>query len=195
MLARAIELSEEAVVERRLEATETARALFENSSRVLLDDPSEVVAPAADTEARRTLQLPVEMTVQLGAGSSAVQTVVLELGPPTRSPDAMVFALTWRPAGHTHLLPAFRGALEVAPEGLHTRLSLHGTYRPPLGPVGAFGDGLIGHRVARRTISAFLRTVAQRIDEEVDRRMAGGVRPATHPPDPSATVAPESWLG
>lgn len=182
-------------MERRLEASETVRALFENATQVLLDDPGKVLAPKAGNEARRARQWPVDMTAQLGGGSVVVQTVLAELGLPDQSPGAVVFDLTWRPTGHTHLLPVFRGALEVTPEGLRTRLALRGTYHPPLGPVGAFGDGVVGHRVARQTIGTFLGTVGRRIDEEVDRRMADGVRPTPYPSDLRDIPVPENWLG
>lgn len=176
-------MSEEAVVERRLEATDEARALFEESCRTLLDDPSRVLSPGANAEARRMRQYATEMTVDTGGGSSTAQGVVVELGLPQQSAEALVCGVAWRPAGRTRFLPVFHGSLELRPESLHTRLRLHGTYRPPLGPVGAFGDSMVGHRVARQTIAGFLRTVAQRIEEDVDRRTAEGPRPAPYPLD------------
>lgn len=182
-------------MERRLEATETARALFESSSRVLLENPSLVFAPAADTGARLARRFPSEIAVQVRGGSSVVQSVTVELGLPKQVPGAMEFDLNWQPAGHAHLLPVFRGSFTAAPEGLHTRLSLQGTYSPPFGPVGTFGDGLVGHRLARQTINTFLRNVARRIDQEVDRRMAEGVRPTFHHSGLRKRPTPENWLG
>lgn len=178
-------------MERRLKAAETSRVLFENASQVVLDDPAAAFGPAAHPEERIARRFPNEMALQLGGGTSATQTVMVELGLPVQSPDAVVFELTWNPVGHAHLLPVLRGSLELAPDGLHTRLSFVGTYTPPLGPVGAFGDGLVGHRVARRTVSTFLESVVRRIDEEVDRRMVAGMRPEPHPSQPT----PENWLG
>jgi hypothetical protein len=37
----------------------------------------------------------------------------------------------------------------------------------PLGAVGAFGDRLLGHRLARRSVQGFLDAAAARIDAEV----------------------------
>lgn len=191
----AVKPSEEAEVERRLEATQTVRALFENTMAVLLDDPGKVLAPEADHEARRARQWPIAMTAQLGGGSAVVQTVLAGLRLREQAPEGAVFDLTWRPTGHTHVLPVFRGALEVMPDRLHTELALRGTYHPPLGPVGAFGDGVVGHRVARRTVETFLASVGGRIDAEVDRRMAEGFRPAPYPPDLRDVPVSENWLG
>ena len=171
-------------MERRLDATDAARAHFEDAAQLLADDPAQVFSPPADIEARYARRLSVTLTAPLGGGASVVQTVVLELGPPERSPDAIVLPMAWRPIGHPHLLPVFQGCLEAAPHGAHTRLSLHGTYRPPLGLIGTAGDALAGRHLAHYTLAALLRTVAQRLDKAiVTRRTAEGIRPAPYPPD------------
>lgn len=148
-----------------------------------MEDPSQLFSNSAGGEARRERRFPTKMTLDLGGGVTAVQGAIVELGLPSESGGAVVVDLVWRPVSHSQLLPVFHGLLELAPTGSHTRLHLHGTYRPPLGPVGAFGDGLLGHRLARQSIATFLRTVAQRTDDEVDRRATVHVTPATYPPD------------
>jgi len=161
-------------MERRLDATDAARAHFEDAAQLLADDPAQVFSPPADIEARYARRLSVTLTAPLGGGASVVQTVVLELGPPERSPDAIVLPMAWRPIGHPHLLPVFQGCLEAAPHGAHTRLSLLGTA----------GDALAGRHLAHYTLAALLRTVAQRLDKAiVTRRTAEGIRPAPYPPD------------
>ncbi|HEX6421348.1 MAG TPA: hypothetical protein VFZ77_22795, partial [Acidimicrobiales bacterium] len=45
-------------------------------------------------------------------------------------------------------------------------------YTVPLGPVGRFGDGLVGRRIARQSFESFLEDTAARLDAEVHRRSA-----------------------
>jgi hypothetical protein len=49
-------------------------------------------------------------------------------------------------------------------------LSVAGVYTVPLGPVGRFGDGLIGRRLARQSLTAFLEDAAGRIEADIHRR-------------------------
>jgi peroxiredoxin len=51
--------------------------------------------------------------------------------------------------------------------GHRTKLLLTGTYDVPLGILGRFGDGLMGHRIARRSVADFLRDVAHNLDRAV----------------------------
>jgi hypothetical protein len=155
-------------MDRVLDVGRTVRALFEVASGLVVDDPARVFAPGVDAGGRSARRLPVEMTAELGGGTTVAQTVIVELGRPAVLPTRVTCPLTWRPTDHTNLLPVFRGSLFMTPEGLDTGLWLRGTYQPPLGRVGRFGDGLVGHRIARRTVATFLDTVARRIEAEAD---------------------------
>jgi hypothetical protein len=54
--------------------------------------------------------------------------------------------------------------VRLTPAGEHvTLLSMAGSYRPPLGPLGQALDGAILHRVAAATIRGFVAQVAARI--------------------------------
>lgn len=41
----------------------------------------------------------------------------------------------------------------------------------PLGPVGRFGDGVLGHRLARRAMIQLVERLAAHIEAEVVRRL------------------------
>ena len=70
--------------------------------------------------------------------------------------------------GHERWLPEFDGELEVTvASGEGATLRLHGFYTVPMGHIGRFGDGVIGHRLARRALTRFLDDVAARLDREV----------------------------
>jgi hypothetical protein len=79
--------------------------------------------------------------------------------------DSAVLALRWEAAGPGGgLFPALDADITLTPSGKHaTRLRLAGSYRPPLGLLGAGLDRAILHQVAAATIRAFLSRVADSI--------------------------------
>ncbi len=63
--------------------------------------------------------------------------------------------------------------LETSADGSDaSRLTVRGIYTVPLGPVGRFGDGVIGRRLARQSLIAFVEGLAGRLDREAGRREA-----------------------
>ena len=91
----------------------------------------------------RTRRFPVELRVEVDGGTTALQEVMLEIGLPESSVDAQC-PLSLVPAAHTGLLPGLRGTLALLADGEGTILRIRGSRPPPLGRLGAFGDGLIG---------------------------------------------------
>jgi len=61
--------------------------------------------------------------------------------------------------------------LEPAPHG-GTILRMTGTYEPPLGPVGAFGDVVMGRRLGRQSIELYLERIARHIYRTVTTQLA-----------------------
>jgi hypothetical protein len=76
--------------------------------------------------------------------------------------DAMRLGLRWEATGVTSgLFPVLDADISVTPAAEHaTKLALAGSYRVPLGTVGAGLDRALLHRVATSTIRALLREVA-----------------------------------
>lgn len=76
-------------------------------------------------------------------------------------------AVVWRPVHGGGMLPSFAGQLSLAdaesPESC--RLSLEGSYTPPLGPIGAAFDVLLGHAIARATAQRLLMSIAQDLED------------------------------
>src|SRR5215469_6647664 len=72
-------------------------------------------------------------------------------------------ALRWEVRGSGgRLFPVLDADLTLAPAGENkASLALAGTYRPPLGSLGAELDRMLLHRVAEATIRNFLERVAQ----------------------------------
>ena len=96
--------------------------------------------------------------------------------------------VAWRSREHERLLPSFGGELVAVPWVGGTRLRLSGSYRVPLGPVGHFGDGLIGRRFAHLALRDALEDVARRLDAAV----GPGTRPAY---EVEITEHPEIYIG
>ena len=106
----------------------------------------------------------------------------IELTDPVGDDDE--WRVTIEPEGARHLFPSFDGRLTVvdASDGGRARLRLAGTCRPPLGFVGAVGDAVVGHHLARRSLVDFLSTAAARCDRAIDLRQDVR-RPAPYAPD------------
>jgi hypothetical protein len=169
-------------VDRRIEAATPVRTSLERVRRVVEQDPRTVLG--GRPRGGRGDGHRVSLTVPLRGGSSAVQEVTVRLGAPDGTDDSVVWPISWTPSAPSRVLPDLHGTLTARRERGHTLLTLAGTYRPPLGRLGAFGDGLVGHRVARASVQAFLEGMAERIAAETARRMAtAGVLPCPGTPD------------
>lgn len=95
-----------------------------------------------------------------GAGlSKKVQVQVLQAYVEN---DALVVPLRWVATGPTGaLFPQLDGNLEIVKVSAEeSRLQLVGSYRPPLGEVGAGLDRAVMHRVAQSTFRGFLRQMS-----------------------------------
>jgi hypothetical protein len=184
-------------MERRIEATEHVRASVDMVARVLTGHRC-ALGERHGRSGQEPASYVTDLEVGLGGGSSVHERVTIRCTRQFEGPkDRARWELSWEPVGHSRLIPAFQGQLQAAPAGTGTQLDLTGTYRPPLGPVGAAGDALIGRRIAERTLTSLLAGLAGRIEREADaRREAFSVTPPPYPEDlrdrPSRS---ESWLG
>ena len=176
-------------MERQIEASADVTSAVDEVVEILRDAPALALGATPDGDDAYV----ADVHVRGHRGGSIHQDVRIDFEPSNgRSWD-----LSWYPVGHRRVLPTFHGRLQAAPFGDGATLVLSGSYAPPLGAVGAFGDGLVGHRVARRSLTAFLDDVAARIDCEAGRRReAVGMRPAPYPLDlRDAEVHPHHWIG
>ena len=175
----------------------TVRAAPAAAGKVLVDDPASVlgaVPPGADRRARR---FPAELEVAMGAGASLRQEVVVDVGAVSvvdADDGGILLPLSWRAAGRQSLFPAFRGDLEVVAGEDGSVLRLRGAYTVPLGTLGRFGDGVVGRRVARRSLEAFLHEAGRRLDEAVAGRaeQAGRAKAAAPGQGP---LSPDAYVG
>jgi hypothetical protein len=168
-------------VKRDIEASTTIQISVEQASEVLVDDPSGILAdpsPAdrqvnGNTAEPHADHLTSTLAVGLGAGGSVSKEVEVEVGAAATSDGVTTVPLHWHASGRDSLFPIFDGVLEARAEALGaSRLTVWGTYTVPLGPVGRFGDGVIGRRLARQSFAAFVKALARRLDNEAHRRAA-----------------------
>jgi hypothetical protein len=162
---------------RSVEATASSPVAFGRARKVLLDEPGSVFSDAHTAEETRERRFRTGLSVDIGAGASVHQMVTVHLGIPQSVSGGFVVPVEWEATGREQLLPSFTGDLEVlaAPPGV--RLRLYGSYTVPLGAVGRFGDGVIGHRLARRSLNTLVERLVWRLESEVRQRAGSAVWP------------------
>ena len=84
-------------------------------------------------------------------------------------------SLDWTDAAHPRAFPHLEAALEIravpTDRTAFTQLGVVARYRPPLGPLGALGDRLVGADVVDASITAFLDELADSVGEFVKAAM------------------------
>jgi len=77
-------------------------------------------------------------------------------------------ALCWSAVEGTAFFPTMQAELALYPlSATETQLDLNGHYTPPLGPVGAAFDALVGHRVAEACVHQFVADVAEQLRRDL----------------------------
>lgn len=102
----------------------------------------------------------------LGAVPGASKLVRVRLAEPVCRGGDISVGVRWEAAGPGgRLFPALDADIRLSHDGGQAaRVSLTGTYRPPLGTVGGGLDRLLLHAVASATVRALLTTIADALD-------------------------------
>jgi len=124
-----------------------------------------------------------------GAVPGVSRLVRVRFAEPVRRDAAMSLALRWEATGSAGgLFPALDADIRLTSDGGHgSRVTLTGSYRPPLGTLGERLDRLVLHTVATATIVTLLTRIAAALE--------GAPAPAAEPdtlwqPGPGPELAP-----
>jgi hypothetical protein len=105
------------------------------------------------------------------AGTEIARPVRVHVAGLVCGEDRARAGLEWTDATHPHLFPRLEGTLEIAPvphDGTpFTQIGILARYRPPLGPLGAIGDRLVGAEITDAALTAWLDELARAVDGEV----------------------------
>lgn len=160
-------------MERNLYTYAYVRQPFDEVARLLAEDPAAILQPATERAAAEARTLRSELIVDLGTFEVG-RDITIEVGEfEPLSMLAVSLPLRWRAATHEGLFPQMEATLELQAMSLRaplTQLTLFGSYRPPLGLLGAAGDALFGKRVAEAAVHRFVDDVADRIELEMRQR-------------------------
>lgn len=124
---------------------------------------SHLGAPWTGTDAH------AELGVGLPGGRYLGREVRIGCGPLLEDEDALALPVWWQDAEHPQLFPTFDGGLELRRASDGTELRLVGSYQPPLGVVGRFADGLLGHRLVMASLEGFVAAAAERLTAAATR--------------------------
>ena len=107
----------------------------------------------------------IRTTVGIGKHFALNKEVVVNIAAASRSNGRTLLPLRVEATGATNLFPRLEVELELAPVGPQiTQLSLHGSYRPPLGSAGALLDRALLHRVAEAVVKNFVEQVVATLE-------------------------------
>jgi hypothetical protein len=147
---------------------------FERVRAALLADARGIFSRATTVASERAQRLASGLRVNI-AGIEIGKEIDLEVlgsvdsehhagGPPRETR----FELSWRAIGKASLFPTMTAELAIYALSPHeTQLDLKGTYEPPLGPLGAVIDALVGRRIAEACMHQLIVDVAERLRSDL----------------------------
>jgi len=161
-----------------VEVTRDVSVPFARVCEIFLHEPDVIFGDASGQVGRGGSSATFWWTLEPAPGSTA--TLSLEQLAERQPPSGRLVRWTARmkvisqATGRNSPFPTFSGALEARADAAGSRLVLRGNYQPPLGRVGALGDDVIGHHVARRGLASFLEAAARRLDADSRQRASSG---------------------
>lgn len=101
------------------------------------------------------------LTARVGPTPAVARRVRLQIGVAEIHAGGLAYPIHWTVSGAASLFPELEADLWLTNLGSHkTRLTLKGTYQPPLGPLGRLADRALLGRVAEATIADWMERLA-----------------------------------
>jgi hypothetical protein len=158
---------------RHIEASRQLCVPIGRAREAMVHDPLAMLGPAGGIQRTSGGHRSVTTELDVASGRGAVsEPVEIEVVRIHLDDHVAAWDVVWHATAHARLLPTFRGTLSLV-EGPPASLLMAGEYDPPLGIVGRFGDGVIGHRFARNSLERYLERVAATIEAACRRAPAG----------------------
>ena len=150
-------------VERRICAGTTIPLPLDALRERLVAEPAVIFS--GDPQPLGLLDNQVTATLELQVGTTAQQRheIVLTYGPAMGSDAHIASSIQWTARRHPELFPRFEGTFGMQSDKDSTELELVGVCDVPL---GGYGDGQAGRRVASQAVEAQLRGIAERLTSE-----------------------------
>jgi hypothetical protein len=149
-------------------------APFDAVAQLLAQDAPRALQDATEAAAAHADEVTGRLHIEIGDFEIG-REIAIEVGDfEPKGIRTVSVPISWRAAERSALFPSLEATLEVSALALHpplTQVSLIATYVPPLGPLGAAGDALLGHRVAEAALHRFLRDVVARIQIALEERV------------------------
>ncbi|MGH8950512.1 MAG: hypothetical protein ACRDX9_03715 [Acidimicrobiia bacterium] len=103
-----------------------------------------------------------ELRARVGPGAGNVaKEVRLEIGTAEIHRSGLIYPVGWSATGAERLFPRLSAELSISHIGLdRTKITLNGTYQPPLGPLGRVVDRILLRGVAESTVKAWIDRMA-----------------------------------
>lgn len=99
------------------------------------------------------------------AGWLPAKEVEIVLGRPRQRLGTVTVPISWKATGPDLLFPVLEGDLIVEAVGVDlTQITLRGSYKPPLGPVGKILDRALFHRLAEACVKNFMDRIQAALD-------------------------------
>lgn len=110
------------------------------------------------------------LQAKVGPTESLAKVVTLEIGVAEIHTYGLAYPVRWSAAGARLLFPELTADLILANAGKGaTKLTLRGTYQPPLGALGRIADRAVLGRVAEATVKSWMDRLAEALSPEGQR--------------------------
>lgn len=155
-------------MERPLYVHRDAPVAFDDAVELLAGDAAGVLQDATEHSVRHADELVTTARATV-AGVEVERDVSVEVD--AFEPVEMLrgrLPLRWRASDGTPFFPVLEAHLEIAAMAMRPpriQVTLVGSYRPPLGWLGALADLAVGHRIAEETAARFLDDVVAHLVE------------------------------